>query len=710
EFKNPAADLPETTVVKLVSYFNSISESGRARKWGNSEPWVTAPTKEQFNTLDQKDKQLANARIALENARGHIQDSQEVWEKNSAMNASDHDFLKRGLVRYYSFDGNDTGVSVIKGQPWMSNGISGTAANLDGSSQFVVESDSILVSEYRFSISFWMKPDEVGDSVIISRQETQTTRPGISAELKNGHLQFYILTRWVAGVGAVETTEELVPGEWRHVTLTNDGSQRAGGIQIFLDGKLVKTRELFNSNSNKDVFAKKAKFRVGGGVVGNNFKGQIDELRIYDRTLWNDEIALLAVPEQVGEIAAIKPKHRSLAASDKLRTYYLENRASDSHKRLATAHFDARLDRLKFYDSLPTSMVMEELPSAKETFVRSRGVYHQLGEKVVRKLPAIFPSSNQDLPENRLGFAQWLVSGEHPLTGRVAVNRYWLKYFGKGLVKTAEDFGIQGERPSHPELLDWLAYEFVRLNWNIKAMQKLIVTSATYRQSSRITSGMLETDPGNVLLTRGPRQRLSAHASRDQALAISGLLVEKIGGPSVNPYQPDNFWEDLSNMTYEQSKGNDLYRRSLYTIWKRTIPPPSMAILDAADRESCIVSPKRTNTPLQALTMLNEKAFVEAARNFGQRILQEGGSSVPEQVEFAFRTVAGRYPKPEEQVLLENAYRDYRDLYAEDPESAEKLIQVGESKLAENLRPIELAAATTLANMLLNLDEVVTKE
>jgi hypothetical protein len=258
--------------------------------------------------------------------------------------------------------------------------------------------------------------------------------------------------------------------------------------------------------------------------------------------------------------------------------------------------------------------------------------------------------------------------------------------------------------------LDWLADEFVRLDWNVKAMQKLIVTSAAYRQSSRVTRNILDKDPQNILLTRGPRQRLSAHAVRDQAFAVSGLLVEKQGGPSVSPYQPDKLWETLSNMKYEQSTGDDLYRRSLYTIWKRTLPPPAMYLLDAADRESCIVSPKRTNTPLQALTMLNETAFVEAARKLGERILIEGGESISEQVEFAFRSVASRYPKAEEISILERAYREYRGEYAEDVESAKQLISIGESKPDPSLNPSSLAAATTFANMLLNLDEVMTKE
>lgn len=695
---------------QLIAYFNSIPESGRAKKFGNSEPWVVAPTDDQYQQIANKELQLKQTRGALEESHSEIARSQAEWERTRAQDSKDGKLLNEGLRQAYSFNGNDAGITVEKGQPWFSSGIQGTAATFDGQSQFVVPSEPLFMSESRFSISFWIKPEERGDSVVLSRQQTGTTRPGFSAEIKEGKLQFYILTRWIAGVGAIETREELEPGEWRHVTLTNDGTKRALGMQIFLDGELAATKALFNSNSNDGVSAANALFRVGGGVFGNDFKGQVDELRIYDRTLWPDEIALLAEPNRIRTIAAKPVSRRSLAEKNKLRAYFLENDAPDPLKALAARLYEERLGLLAFKDALPTTMVMEEMPEPKETFVRKRGVYDQLGEKVERALPEIFPSPKEHLPDNRLGFAQWLVSGEHPLTGRVAVNRYWLKYFGRGLVKTAEDFGIQGDRPSHPELLDWLADEFVQRGWDVKSMQKLIVTSATYRQSSRITDEKLAKDPENVLLAHGPRQRLSAHATRDQALAISGLLVEKRGGPSVSPYQPDRLWELLSNMKYKQSSGEDLYRRSLYTIWKRTIPPPSMAVLDAADRESCIVSAQRTNTPLQALTLLNEKAFVESARNFGQRILLEGGNSDESQVAFAFRIATGRLPNAKEEALLEKAYREYQDAFVEQPEEARKLISVGESKPAAELNPVSLAAATTFANMLLNLDEVITRE
>ena len=695
---------------QLIAHFNNVPESGRARKFGNSEPWVVSPTKDQFAELALKERALEKAEKSLAAAEGRISKDQRLWESTAAVHARERRLLKEGLTGVYGFDGNDKGLLVNRGQPWFGSGIFATAATFDGQSRFVLEKEYQFASEDRFSLSFWMKPDAVREGVIISNQEDKIQKKGVVVKLDGGKVQFFIITRWIAGVGAVETVETLLPGKWRHVAVVNEGQQSAKGMKIYLDGKLAETRELYNSNSNLSQVSKDPVFQIGGSFHEANFMGQVDELRIYQRSLWENEVAVLAETIPVREIARMKASERYDSARNKIRSYFLENGAADPIKSLAGKVFQLRTDQQRYYDSLPTTMVMREMSPRKATHVRTRGVYHQLGERVKRNLPQIFPKPKNDLPDNRLGFAQWLVSGQHPLTNRVAVNRYWLKYFGRGLVRTAEDFGLQGDWPSHPKLLDWLADEFVRLDWDVKAMQKLIVTSATYRQSSRVTPEIQERDPENVLYARGPRQRLSAHAARDQALAVSGLLVGTIGGSSVNPYQPDKLWENLSNMKYVQSQGEDLYRRSLYTVWKRTLPPPSMAILDAADRESCRVSPKRTNTPLQALTMLNEKVFVEAARNLGQRILLHGGDTMADQMAFAFRTVAARYPKPKELVLLTNAYRQYKEAFEADEEAAKKLISVGESRPDPSLAPTALAAATTLANTLLNLDEVMTKE
>jgi hypothetical protein len=313
-----------------------------------------------------------------------------------------------------------------------------------------------------------------------------------------------------------------------------------------------------------------------------------------------------------------------------------------------------------------------------------------------------------------LGFARWLVSPEHPLTARVTVNRYWQHYFGTGIVKTAGDFGSQGEWPTHPQLLDWLATEFMGSGWNVKHMQKLIVMSNTYRQSSAATPEAIARDPENRLLARGPRFRLDAEAIRDTALFVSGLLVERLGGPSVKPYQPPGIWEavgytDSNTAHFKQDHGEALYRRSMYTFWKRTAPPPSMQAFDAPSREKCVVRRSRTNTPLAALVLLNDTQFVEAARHLAARIMTEGGESVEERAAFAFRLATARRPDADELRVLTDQYQKHLAHYRAAPEAAKKLIAVGESKRDESLEPAEQAAWTMIANLILNLDETITK-
>src|SRR5437667_1446711 len=353
-------------------------------------------------------------------------------------------------------------------------------------------------------------------------------------------------------------------------------------------------------------------------------------------------------------------------------------------------------------------MVMREAKKPRETFVLGRGDYRNRGEKVTPSVPSCLPPMAKQLPANRLGLAKWLVDPSNPLTARVAVNRYWQDYFGTGLVKTAEDFGTQGEPPSHPELLDWLATEFMRTGWDVRAMQRLIVTSAAYRQSSRVSPELLEKDPENRLLARGPRFRLPAEMVRDIALAISGLLNDRIGGPSVFPYQPKGLWEETaygdvySAQTYSQSSGKNLYRRSMYSFWKRTSPPPSLNTFDAPDREKCTARRARTNTPLQALVLLNDPTYVEAARALAQRMIAEAGRDPGARINFAFRLATARKPTAKErQVLRDLAERETVE-YRRNQEAASRLLHIGESQYDGKLDSKELAAWTTVASVILN--------
>src|SRR3954471_1247866 len=358
---------------------------------------------------------------------------------------------------------------------------------------------------------------------------------------------------------------------------------------------------------------------------------------------------------------------------------------------------------------------MAEMKKPRDTFILARGDYRNQTDKVQPGVPAMLPPLEKDAPLNRLTLAKWMVDPGHPLTARVAVNRYGQTYFGYGIVKTQEDFGVQGEPPTHPELLDWLATEFVRTGWDVKAMQRLIVTSATYRQSSKMTSALIEKDPENRLLARGPRVRLQAELIRDTALAASGLLNEAIGGPSVTPYQPKGLWEELafgdgfSAQAYEQSQGRDLYRRGMYTLWKRTAPPASLATFDAPDREKCTARRALTNTPLQALALLNDPTYVEAARALAQRTLLEAGRDEKARIAYAFRLATTRKPSGKESKVLRTLLDQRLVSFTANPPSALQLLSVGESPRSPKLDPVELAAWTTVTSVIFNLDEALNK-
>jgi hypothetical protein len=355
-------------------------------------------------------------------------------------------------------------------------------------------------------------------------------------------------------------------------------------------------------------------------------------------------------------------------------------------------------------------MVMQEMPDPRPTFVLARGEYDKPGERVSPGVPASLSWPDQPPVRNRLEFARWLVDPQNPLTARVTVNRIWQLYFGDGLVKTVNDYGSQGERPTHQDLLDYLAADFQENGWNLKALHKSIVTSATYRQSSRQMPNLAQRDPENKLLAKGPRQRLSAEMIRDQALFASGLLVEKIGGPSVIPYQPAGLWKELGESDFTQDHGAALYRRSLYTFWKRTVAPPTMIAFDASGRESCRVLQTRTNTPLQALALMNEVTFVEAARKLAERALHTQEAEPDSRLGRMFQLVVSRPPTLAERKILITALTRHLNHYRKVPEDATRLLNVGESPQDEKLDPVELAAYAGTANLILNLDEAITKQ
>jgi hypothetical protein len=418
---------------------------------------------------------------------------------------------------------------------------------------------------------------------------------------------------------------------------------------------------------------------------------------------------LTLVSSDLAAVLALPSDQRNDEQRKKLREFY-RNNVWPGYGDFSLAITKARGALSDYENSLPHPMVMDELPQPRESWVLVRGLYTNHGDKVEPGVPAFLPALAADQPGNRLSLARWLVSAENPLTPRVMVNRYWQMFFGTGLVKTTEDFGVQGEAPSHPELLDWLAANFVSSGWNVKAMHRLMVTSAAYRQSSRSTPELIERDPANRLLARGPRHRLSAFAIRDQALAVSGLLVEKLGGAPVKPYMAPGVWEDASigKIKYERDKGEGLYRRSLYTFWRR-IAAPAM-FFDASARSVCTVRLPRTNTPLQALILMNDVQYVEASRNLATRVIQKAGSTPEERLTMAFRLCTARAPSDAERQVLVEAYQNLLTRFQTDTDAATKLVSQGDSPRPADANLTELAAYTGACSLILNLDETITKE
>jgi hypothetical protein len=450
-------------------------------------------------------------------------------------------------------------------------------------------------------------------------------------------------------------------------------------------------------------------------ILDPSYRGQLDDLRWYARPLAETDLRNLAVDQPVRSLLWDAGPKRSKAQQERLRDYFLTHDAPEPIRKTYASLKTLEAQKERLDKIIPTVMVMSKMDKPRDTHVLGRGDYRNKGEKVSPGVPSMLPPLPPDKPRNRLALAEWLVDPAHPLTARVAVNRYWQMYFGHGIVKTSEDFGSQGEAPVHPELLDWLATEFIRTGWDIKAMQRLIVTSSAYRQASKASPELIEKDPENRLLARGPRFRLPAEAVRDNALAVGGLLVDQIGGPSVLPYSPKGLWEDIaygdifSAQTYEQDHGGALYRRSLYTFWKRTAPPATLATFDAPDREKCVARRPLTNTPLQALALMNDPTFIEAARALAQRaMLAVNGDE--RRAEFAFERATGRRPASPERDALRTLAKSQLRHFRDNPDGARDLLSVGESPWDERLDPAELAAWTTVASAILSLDEVITKE
>ena len=698
---------------QFFAFFNNVPEKGRAIKVGNSPPMLKSPTRDQQSQLQTIQGQLAAAEDAFAKLQPEIAASEKQWSESFAPAGPLAWAPVDSLVAHFPLD--DTGCDQvghcepkIDGSVQFAPGAIGSAAAFDGTSTINVGETANFGYFDKFAFSAWIFPQsETG--TVLARMTKSADADGYSVQLAGGKLQVNLVKRWLDDALRVETQQPIEPNRWHHIAVTYDGSRLATGVKIYVDAQEQPMHVLLDELNQ--TFNSTEPLCIGGGGSGPGFKGLIDELRIYKRDLSRIDIELLATSDTIDAIIALKPIDRTVRQSAKQRAYYLDHHAAEHARAARQKIADLAKQQREFEESFPTTMVMEEMSAPRETFVLVRGQYDKPSEQVEPDVPASLKGLPSDVPHNRLSLARWLVDPANPLTARVAVNRYWQSYFGTGLVKTVDDFGAQSDSPSHVELLDWLATQFVSSGWDIKALQKQIVTSATYRQSSKIEPHATDRDPENRLLARGPRVRLSAESIRDQSLAVAGLLVETLGGPSVNPYQPPGLWKELTGTVDSvQDHGESLYRRSLYTFWKRTIAPPSMMTFDASGREACSVRESRTNTPLQALTLMNEITFVEAARMLAQRVMLEGGRTPDEKISLAFRLALARPPSERELGILVGNWKKHLANFRAAPASADKLLQVGEARLDPSLDSSELAAYTAVVNLILNLDEVVTKE
>jgi hypothetical protein len=702
---------------QVFAFFNNVPERGKAIKFGNSPPMIKAPTADQQKQFRHVERRLSSAEAAFARLGPELAAAQAAWEKTVSGTRPIHWSLERPPVSHFPLNGDRTNrarhgkaTHFQDGAPAYGPGRIGKAADFDGK-RFL---DAGNVGDFGFtdpfSLAAWVYPQGPRGGAIVSRMTETGEIEGYRVFLKTGKVQVHLVKRWLDDAIRVETKRTLPPDRWHHVLVTYDGSRLAQGIKVYVDGVAEELAVHLDDLNQSFKTAQPFRIGAGGGSTGR-FHGRIADVRIYHDRLGPDEALILATPETVTEIATIPARQRTQGQAEKLRAYFLVRHAPADVRQALQCVLALRRERDKLIASFPTTMVMQELPQPRQTHVLIRGQYDRPGPRVRRGVPASLSSMPRGAARNRLGFARWVVDPANPLTARVAVNRAWQLFFGTGLVKTAEDFGSQGEWPSHPELLDWLATEFVRTGWDVKGLHRLLVTSATYRQASRATPALLRKDPENRLLARGPRLRLSAEMIRDQALAVAGLLVERLGGPSVKPYQPKGLWRELtSEAEYVQDHGPSLYRRGLYTFWKRTIAPPALITFDAAAREACTVRKARTNTPLQALTLLNDVTFVEAARVLAQRVMREAGPGPEERLALAFRLATARRPRVAEMHILRAGLENHRARFRKDPKAALKLLSAGEYARDPKLEVSELAAYTTVMGVILNLDETITKE
>ncbi len=752
--------LKMTEYYRLYAFFHNVPEKGLDRiRTDNPPPRLPVPTIEQAMQFVEADFTLRDAEKTLQDRSNELGETQEKWERETlaappakpddagliarvplddsfAVLAEKSDSSAAGTARSAEAappEGASSEAKFIRDdKPEFADGRLGKSLKFDGKMHLDLGPLVAFDNTNAFSYGAWVKVQ--GGGAILSKMEPGPGFRGFDLFINDSRFEVHLAHQFPDDAIKVKTKDKFEGGGWRHVLVTYDGSSKAAGVKVYVDGKERAVEA--EKDALKGSLANAEPVRLGSRKGEGHFKGQLDDVHFYDRALSVDDARLLAF-EGMLTILNKSRGNRSDEERTDLARFYRENYAVD-YLRADSALAKARRVKNELIAAIPSSMIMEEMNPPRETYRLVRGDFRTKGERVYPGTPEYLSPlrkakvSNEsgqvkvafakEAPEagwqpNRLDLAAWLVAPEHPLTARVTANRYWAMFFGAGLVNTINDLGAQGEWPSHPELLDWLAARFrdgephaaqPALPWDVKGLVRLIVTSRTYRQSSVASPEKRERDPYNRLLARSPRVQLDAEFVRDNALAVSGLMNAKIGGGSVKPYQPPGLW-DGTDSEFVQDHGEDLYRRGMYVFWRRSAHYPAFATFDAPNREVCTFVRQRTQTPLQSLVLMNEPAFVECARGLAQRVMKEEPDDLERRLQRAFRLTLGRVPAADELATLKRTYEQQLEAFQSDPKSAEELLKVGESKVPESLDQVKLAAMTAVANVLLNLNETITK-
>jgi hypothetical protein len=710
----------------MAAFFRNTTQGPKDGNSKDSTPSLLVPqTEEDAKRWRALPMQIASAKTAIEERRKAAQPDFDGWVArvkpeefaeevptkkllvHLTMNEGTNNAV-RGMV-----NGTNTELTATGTLDWRDGGRYGFAPKLKTGTNFVVGDVANFEKTNAFSFGCWMRMSAPGEfGPLIARLDETNAFRGWDLSQMGKKLTVHLVHRWPDDGLKVETKEEVIkPGVFQHVFATYDGSGKAKGVKIFIDGSEAPTRA--DKDALKSTIQSAGPLRIGKRSDKQEVTdGRVQDVRIYGRKLSAREVAAIANIAPLQYVLAIPPERRSKEQNAALFETWLTTRDKE-HMALAKmlASLDKEQTELKTRNPV-THVQQEKTNSMPMAYVLFRGQYDKQKDQVSGAVPAVLPRLPKDAPTNRLGLAKWAVAPENPLMARVTVNRFWQEIFGVGLVRTAEDFGTQGEPPVNQELLDWLAVEFQESGWDVKHLFELMLTSATYRQTPDTTREKLEKDPANRFLARGPRFRMDAEMVRDYALAASGLLVEKIGGAPVKPYQPDGIWEavampESNTKKYTRDQGEALYRRSLYTFWKRAAPPASMDIFNAPSRETCAVRRERTNTPLQALATLNDVQFVEAARHLAE--LASAGRKDDQSLQYIAERVLARPLTSKELTIVRGTLQESRAYYAANVEAATKLISVGDSKPADGVSTTDLAAMTMVANQLMNLDEALNK-